>query len=466
MPKRILVADDDPSTCEFFVELLGDVGCAIETRQDPRAAIDLASRERFDVVVSDINFEDSLSGIDVLKEVKKAHPDTEVLLISAFGTLDTAIEAVRLGAFDYVSKPFDVEGVRQTVRRALSARSASPSVDGEKPLPRREAEQALIGASAKMLAVYKSIALVAASKTTVLIQGESGTGKELVARAIHGKGPRAKAPFLAVNCGALTETLLESELFGYVRGAFTGATGDKEGLLEAARGGTLFLDEIGETSPALQVKLLRVLQQEEYTPVGGTRNVATDVRVIAASNQNLEALVEEGRFRKDLYYRLNVVTIVVPPLRDRREDIPKLIAHFVRRMRADGVSAPRLAARTLDRLIAYDWPGNVRELENTIERLALFSRGRTIEVEDLPEKFREAKPRVEETLFEGLPSLDEIERRYLVHVLSRVEGNRTRAAEILGVDRRTLYRMLERHGMGERQAEAGSEPNSREGIPE
>jgi transcriptional regulator with PAS, ATPase and Fis domain len=300
-----------------------------------------------------------------------------------------------------------------------------------------------------MLSVYKAIALVAESKTTVLIQGESGTGKELVARAIHAKGPRARAPFVAVNCGALTETLLESELFGYVRGAFTGATADKEGLLHAAQGGTLFLDEIPSTSPALQVKLLRVLQQEEYTPVGGTKSLTTDVRVIAASNQNLESLVAEGRFRKDLYYRLNVVTIVVPPLRERPEDIPKLIAHFVRRMRADGVAAPRLSARALDRLIAYSWPGNVRELENTIERLALFSRGRTIAEEDLPEKFRETKPRGEDSLFEGLPSLEEIERRYLLHVLSRVGGNRTRAAEILGIDRRTLYRMLERHGVGD-----------------
>jgi DNA-binding NtrC family response regulator len=301
-----------------------------------------------------------------------------------------------------------------------------------------------------MLSVYKSIALVAESKTTVLIQGESGTGKELVARAIHAKGPRAAAPFLAVNCGALTETLLESELFGYVKGAFTGAIGDKEGLFHAAGGGTLFLDEISETSPALQVKLLRVLQHEECTPVGGTKSLATDVRVIVASNQNLETLVSEGRFRKDLYYRLNVVTIVVPPLRDRREDVPKLIAHFVRRMRADGVASPRLSARALDRLIAYSWPGNVRELENTIERLALFSRGRMVEAEDLPEKFLEPKPRAEQSLFEGLPKLDEIERRYLVHVLGRVEGNRTRAAEILGIDRRTLYRMLERHGLENR----------------
>jgi DNA-binding NtrC family response regulator len=456
MTRRILVVDDDPSTCEFLLELLEDVG-QIESRQDPSEAIGFATRERFDVVVSDINFEASLSGIDVLKAVKQAHPDTEVVLVSAFGSLDAAIEAVRLGAYDFVSKPFDVEGVKETIRRALAARAAGASAENDKSPPRREPSDLLVGTSAKMLSVYKSIALVAESRTTVLILGESGTGKELVARAIHSRGPRAKGPFLAVNCGALTETLLESELFGYVKGAFTGALSDKEGILRAASGGTLFLDEIGETSPSLQVKLLRVLQQEEYTPVGGVKALSTDVRVIAASNQNLDALVQEGRFRNDLYYRLNVVTIVVPPLRERPDDIPKLIAYFVRRMRADGVPAPRISGKALDRLVSYPWPGNVRELENTIERLALFSRGRTIEAEDLPEKFLERRSSmapIEASLYEGLPRLDEIERRYLIHVLSHVGGNRKRAAEIMGIDRRTLYRMLERYGIGEAEADS------------
>jgi two-component system, NtrC family, response regulator AtoC len=450
MTKRILVADDDPSTCEFFRELLADVASDIDTRQDPAAAIELATRERFDVVVSDINFEKPLTGLDVLKAVKKAHPDTEVVLISAFGNLDTAIEAVRLGAYDFVSKPFDVEAVRQTIARAFLARAPAPLTEGWEAQPALEPEELLIGTSAKMLSVYKSIALVAESKTTVLIQGESGTGKELVARAIHAKGPRCRGPFLAVNCGALTETLLESELFGYVKGAFTGANSDKTGLFGAASGGTLFLDEISETSPALQVKLLRVLQQEEYTPVGGTRGLRSDVRVIAASNENLETLAEEQRFRKDLFYRLNVVTIVVPPLRERPEDVPKLIAHFVRRMgeEGEGITAPRFSSRALDRLVSYPWPGNVRELENVIERLALFSRGRRIEVEDLPEKFRARRAPLEATLFEGLPSLEEIEKRYLLHVLSQVGGNRKRAAEVMGIDRRTLYRMMDRFGMG------------------
>jgi two-component system, NtrC family, response regulator AtoC len=452
MSKRILVADDDPSTCEFFQELFADVAAEIETRQDPAAAIELATVERFDVVVSDINFEKALTGIDVLKAVKRAHPDTEVVLVSAFGNLDTAIEAVRLGAYDFVSKPFDVEAVRQTIRRALLSRAPETEPPAEGPrgsLSTVEPEDLLIGTSAKMLSVYKGIALVAESKTTVLVQGESGTGKELVAHAIHAKGPRCHAPFLAVNCGALTETLLESELFGYVKGAFTGANADKEGLFGAAEGGTLFLDEISETSPALQVKLLRVLQEEEYTPVGGTRTLRSDVRVIAASNDNLETLVQEQRFRKDLFYRLNVVTIVVPPLRERPEDIPKLIAHFVRKMgsEGEGITAPRFSARALERLVSYPWPGNVRELENVIERLALFSRGRPIEAEDLPEKFRERKAPMDESLFEGLPTLEEIEKRYLAHVLNHVGGNRKRAAEIMGIDRRTLYRMLDRFGM-------------------
>jgi two-component system, NtrC family, response regulator AtoC len=462
--KRVLVADDDPSTCEFFQELLADVASPIETTQDPAAAIELAIRNRFDVVVSDINFEKTLTGLDVLKAVKKAHPDTEVVLISAFGNLDTAIEAVRLGAFDFVSKPFDVEAVRQTISRALLSRvpEPPPGKPAESPAP-IEPEDLLIGTSAKMLSVYKSIALVAESKTTVLIQGESGTGKELVAHAIHAKGPRCHGLFLAVNCGALTETLLESELFGYVKGAFTGANADKTGLFGAATGGTLFLDEIGETSPALQVKLLRVLQQEEYTPVGGTKGLKSDVRVIAASNENLETLANEQRFRKDLFYRLNVVTIVVPPLRERPEDIPKLIAHFVRRLgvEGEGIAPPRFSSRALDRLISYPWPGNVRELENVIERLALFSRGRRIEVEDLPEKFRERIAPLEPSLFEGLPTLDEIEKRYLVHVLGQVGGNRKRAAEVMGIDRRTLYRMLDRFGL----AEASEPPPSGDPAP-
>ena len=439
---RLLVADDDPMTCDFFKEILRDVPVDVSTCLDPRKAITLATEGWFDIVISDINFEQTTTGIDILKAIKAERPETRVILVSGFGSLDTAIAAVREGAFDYVSKPFNVDEVKTTVRRALEKRKVGQAVDGQNDDV--EGEPILIGSSAKMLAVYKNIAYVADSRTTILIQGESGTGKELVARAIHAKGPRGARPFIGVNCGALTETLLESELFGHVKGSFTGAVTDKHGLFHAAQGGTLFLDEISETSPALQVKLLRVLQQDEYTPVGSTKVLKTDARVITATNRDLESLVRNGGFREDLFYRLNVVTIDVPALRERREDVPKLIAYFSRRLRAKGHTPPQFSSKTLEALMRYVWPGNVRELENTIERLALFSRGRLIEAPDLPEKIRQKPAPLESHLFESLPSLEEMGRRYLYHVLKALGGNRKKAAEVLRIDRRTLYRMLDR----------------------
>jgi DNA-binding NtrC family response regulator len=429
-------------TCDFFKEILHDIPVEVSTCLEPRKAIALATEDRFDIVISDINFEQSTTGIDVLKAIKAKRPETQVILVSGFGSLDTAIAAVREGAFDYISKPFNVDEVKTTVRRALEKRKAGQAADGQNEVV--GGEPILIGSSAKMLAVYKTIAYVADSRTTILIQGESGTGKELVARAIHAKGPRGARPFIGVNCGALTETLLESELFGHVKGSFTGAVADKYGLFHAAQGGTLFLDEISETSPALQVKLLRVLQQDEYTPVGSTKVLKTDARVIAATNRDLESLVRKGDFREDLFYRLNVVTIEVPALRDRHEDVPKLIAYFSRRLRTKGHTPPQFSSKTLGALVRYTWPGNVRELENTIERLALFSRGRLIEVSDLPEKIRQKQAPLESRLFEALPSMEEMERRYLFHVLKVLGGNRKKAAEVLRIDRRTLYRMLDR----------------------
>ena len=439
---RLLVADDDPMTCDFFKEILRDVPVDVSTCLDPRKAITLATEGWFDIVISDINFEQTTTGIDILKAIKAERPETQVILVSGFGSLDTAIAAVREGAFDYVSKPFNVDEVKTTVRRALEKRKVGQAVDRQNDDV--EGEPILIGSSAKMLAVYKNIAYVADSRTTILIQGESGTGKELVARAIHAKRPRGARPFIGVNCGALTETLLESELFGHVKGSFTGAVGDRHGLFHAAQGGTLFLDEISETSPALQVKLLRVLQQDEYTPVGSTKVLKTDARVITATNRDLESLVRNGGFREDLFYRLNVVTIDVPALRERREDVPKLIAYFSRRLRAKGHTPPQFSSKTLEALMRYVWPGNVRELENTIERLALFSRGRLIEAPDLPEKIRQKQAPLESHLFESLPSLEEMDRRYLYHVLKALGGNRKKAAEVLRIDRRTLYRMLDR----------------------
>jgi DNA-binding NtrC family response regulator len=326
---------------------------------------------------------------------------------------------VRAGAFDYISKPFNIAEVRAIVARALArdVTGANAEVHAEVP------PEGIIGRTAGMLAVYKQIAYAADSVASVLIEGESGTGKELVARAIHAHGARSGRPFVAVNCGAITETLLESELFGHVRGAFTGAVADRKGVFEQAHGGTVFLDEIGDMPPAMQVKLLRVLQDGEVRPVGGTRAIHTDARVVAATNVDLDRSVAEQRFRKDLYYRLGVIVIHIPALRDRREDIPLLIEQFVRNASARTGRHVAISPEAVVALTSYRWPGNVRELENTIERLVVFSRGR-IELPDLPDTVL-AAPSFEERMFQDLPTLDELERRYLIHVLEAVGGNRT-----------------------------------------
>jgi len=298
-----------------------------------------------------------------------------------------------------------------------------------------------------MTAVYKQIAHAAAADAPVLIIGESGTGKELVARAIHQHGNRATRPFVPINCGALTETLLESELFGHIKGSFTGAISDAKGVFQTAHTGTVFLDEVGEMSPALQVKLLRVLQEGEVRPVGSSRTIKVDVRIVAATNVDVERAVAEGKFRQDLYYRLGVVVINIPPLRERREDIPLLVERFVQAASSKAGKQVELSAAALDALSAYHWPGNVRELENLIERMVVFSRSTVVDVRDLPPTVTPRAPALEKRLFDDLPTLEEIERRYLVHVLEQVAGNRTRAAEVMGIDRRTLYRMAERFGI-------------------
>jgi len=440
---RILIVDDDVETCRLIAELVTAPGRELQQCQTAARAMELAAREKFDLVISDINLNGPESGLDVLKAFKEANSGSEVVLISGFGTLETAVQAVRAGAFDYISKPFNIAEVRATVARALVRdRAVAPVTEeqggGAPP-------EGIIGRTASMLAVYKQIAYAADSIAPVLIQGESGTGKELVARAIHTHGTRSGRPFVAVNCGAITETLLESELFGHVRGAFTGAVSDRKGVFEQAHGGTVFLDEIGDMPPAMQVKLLRVLQDGEIRPVGGSRAIHTDARVVAATNVDLDRLVAEQRFRQDLYYRLSVIVIRIPALRDRREDVPLLIEQFIRNASARTGRQVSLSPEAVVALTSYRWPGNVRELENTIERLVVFSRGR-IELQDLPDTVL-AAPSFEERMFQDLPTLDELEKRYLVHVLEAVGGNRSRAAEALGIDRRTLYRMAERLGV-------------------
>ena len=444
---RILVVDDDGETCRFMRELLQEPEREIEMAEAPGEALALLEGGRFDLVLSDINLDAELSGLDLLRAFKARDPEVEVVLISAFGTLETALEAVRAGAFDYVSKPVDIGQVRDVVARALARRARAGEPRAVSFPSGRTTPDGLVGRSGGMLGVYKQIALACASDAPVLVTGETGTGKELVARAIHRHGGRAARPFVPVNCGALPEGLLESELFGHVRGAFTGAVADKRGLFEEARGGTIFLDEIGEMSPALQVRLLRAIELGEVRPVGSPRATTVDVRVIAATHRDLERAAREGTFRQDLYYRLHVFSVRVPPLRERREDVPLLAAHFLAGFASRGRGAASLTPAAVAALAAHDWPGNVRELENSLERLAVEARGGTIDVADLPPAFRERKPSLEEPLFAGLPSLEELEKRYLRHVLSAVKGNRSRAAEALGIDRRTLYRMAERFGI-------------------
>jgi len=439
---RILIVDDDGETCRFMAELLEQPDREIRTTQRAEEAVRLA-REPFDLLISDINLDAPQNGMDVLRAFKSGNPSGHVVLISGFGTLQTAIEAVRAGAYDYISKPFNITEVKATVERAL----AEPAAPVATERPHLDiAPPGLIGRTAGMMAVYKQIAHAANATAPVLIVGESGTGKELVARAIHANGRRASRPFVPINCGALTESVLESELFGHTRGAFTGAITDTKGIFEQANGGTVFLDEISETSAALQVKLLRVLQEGEVRPVGASRIVKVDVRVVAATNVDLEREVSQQRFRQDVFYRLSVIVIHMPALRERRDDIPLLIETFLQNACSRAGRRVTLTAAAIAALATYRWPGNVRELENTIERLVVFSRGATIDVADLP--FRAASgPDLHERLFVDLPSLDEIERRYLMHVIEQVGGNRTRAAEVLGIDRRTLYRMAERFGI-------------------
>jgi DNA-binding NtrC family response regulator len=440
---RILLVDDDAETCRFLEELLEAPNRQFVSVQDPDTALTKIRYDSFDLLISDINLNAGHSGIDLLRSFR-SEQSGPVVLISGFGTLETAIEAVRAGAFDYISKPFNLADIKRIIDRALEqgARRGEPPAEMPASPP-----GSLIGRTAPMLEVYKLIARAADSSAPVLIVGESGVGKELVARAIHGYGERAREPFVGLNCGAIADTLLESELFGHQRGSFTGAVADHKGVFEQAGGGTVLLDEIGDTTAALQIRLLRVLEEGEVRPVGGNRSLHVSARVIAATNMPLEQAVADGRFRQDLYYRLSVIVIRVPPLRERRADIPLLIGSFLDDACKRAGQKKVLSTEALDALMRHAWPGNVRELSNTIERLVVSSRGSLIEASDLHDPVPPVRPSHQEQPFSDLPTLDDLERRYILHVLEAANGNRTRAAEILGVDRRTLYRMAERFGI-------------------
>jgi len=449
-PATVLIADDDPIALELLGEVLTSEGHRVRAAAGGEECLRLAAAEPVDLAIVDLRMPD-VDGVQVLRRLASIQPGVPVLILTAFATIDTAIEAIREGAYDYLSKPFRMEEVKLVVRRTLEARRlARENAHFRREVQHRYGVQNLVGQSPPMVEVYKLVARVASLDTTVLIQGETGTGKELVARAIHYASPRAGGPFVVVDCTALPEALFESELFGHERGAFTGALSSRRGLLETAAGGTCFLDEIGELSMALQAKLLRALQEQAIRHVGGNDWIPVSVRIIAATNGDLQKRVEEGTYREDLYYRLNVVTIGLPPLRERLEDVPLLAQHLLDRYaRASGKGITGFAREALARMSAYHWPGNVRELENAIERAVALSSSELIMPEDLP-----AHPPQEVNAAPVVPgsrmSLDAMKQWYVSKVLEEVGGNKMRAAEVLGIDRGTLYRILKRQaGDGE-----------------
>ena len=453
MPRKtshILVVDDDPVTCELLCEVFSHEGFEATFKHSGEDALTQLATAQADLLLSDIRMKTRLDGLSLLELVRSGYPDIPVVLMTAFGSIETAIRAMKEGAFDYISKPFNIDELVAIVRRALNNKNSQQAAA---ILEDEGRTNGLVGRTPMMLEVYKMIARVSDSSASILVTGESGTGKELVARAIHTHSPRTNAPFVAINCGALTETLLESELFGHVKGSFTGATGNKRGIFEQAGEGTVFLDEVSETSPSLQVKLLRVLQEREVVPVGGSEVIKVRARVIAASNGDLEKLSAGGAFRRDLLYRLNVIQLHLPPLRERRDDIPLLVAHFLLKHSVSSQAPVIIDEEALQALSAYSWPGNVRELENVLERAITLSQNGRISTNEIPARIRiehsdHSLPPLSQDdladLFFELPSLDELERRYILHVLDATGGNRKRSAEILGINRKTLYRMAAR----------------------
>ncbi len=453
---QILVVDDELSMREYLEVLLSRGGYQVVTAPDVATAVDTILKNNLDVVISDIKLGQE-SGLAVLRAARASATPPEVILITAYGTPATAVEAMREGAYDYICKPFDNEELMLLVQKALEKRELLRE-NRELRASGAPGTQILVGKSPAMQQVWALINKVASSRSTVLITGESGTGKELVARAIHWKSSRSGQPFLPVNCAALAEGVLESELFGHVKGAFTGATADRAGILVSAGGGSVFLDEIGEISPAMQVKLLRVLQERRVKPVGSSEEIPFEARVLAATNRNLEAEVKSGRFREDLYYRLNVIAIELPPLRKRREDIGMLANFFLDRMKETlGRPELNLSPTTLELLEAYSFPGNVRQLENIIERAATLVEGSLLVPAALPPSLRgesePIRPNGAVVLAPGFSLdryLDETERHYLLAALEHADGNKTKAAEILNLSFRSFRYRLAKHGLADK----------------
>ncbi len=448
-PARILIVDDDRDTLELLRELMAKEGHQVRAVSSADAALESMSQEEPSLVISDIQMP-GMDGLALLAETRRRHPEALVILLTAYGSLATAVEGIKAGAFDYLSKPFLLEEIRLLVRRALEHRrvlNENKALREQLQLRQPAQLDLILGKSAAMVGVYKLIARVAETDATVLILGESGTGKELVARAIHAHSPRRGKPFVAVDCGTLAESLLETELFGHERGAFTGAVGLRKGLLEQAHQGTCFLDEIADISPALQSKLLRVLQEREIRRVGGSASIEVDVRILAATNKDLQQLVEQDKFREDLFYRLNVVTITLPPLRDRPEDIPVLAQHFLQRYGDTGTKRVlSIAPEALTLMSRYAWPGNVRELEHTIRRAIVLAPHSMILPEDLPTTIQHSSAASSESTGSAQPTLEQLEREHILRVLDASKGDQDAAARALGIHRKTLLRKLRQYG--------------------
>ncbi|MBK8998938.1 MAG: sigma-54-dependent Fis family transcriptional regulator [Myxococcales bacterium] len=451
---RVLVADDKDTILGLFGRILSD-RFEVVTATDGQRALALALNDEFDVVVSDIRMPGA-DGFTVLRELKRAKPEVEIVLMTAFGSVEKAVEAMKEGAYDYLAKPFDPDEALLTIERAVERkRLREQARDLSAALGNIAHFDRLVGKSAAMQQLFELLERAAGSDATVLITGESGTGKELAARAVHAKSARKSGRFVAVNCGAIPETLIEAELFGHVKGAFTGAVGDRRGLFEEAHGGTLLLDEVGDLPLSMQVKLTRVLQEHSVRRVGESQERRVDVRVVAATNADLKAAVGAGRFREDLFYRLNVFPVRLPPLRERREDIPVLAAHFVDRHRGRyGGGVDGFAPEALSALVRHDWPGNVRELENAIERALAVIDGPRIPLEALPEEIAaQGRPRLAGDLgrltYREVVDIarDRVSREYLVALMREFEGSVTHAAERAGMERETLHRLLKRYGL-------------------
>jgi len=451
MTGRVLVVDDDTAMCDMLSLGLGKRGIAVTTRTDATSAFELLDHDDFDVVVTDVNMR-GLNGIELCERVVANRPDVAVVVITAFGSMDTAIAAIRAGAYDFITKPVELDTLRIAIDRAVRHRALTDEVRRlRRAVTDARGFDEMLGASPAMTAVRDLIARIAEVDASTLITGESGTGKELVARAIHKRSRRADGPFVAINCAAMPEHLLESELFGHTKGAFTDARTARTGLFVQASGGTLFLDEVGELPSALQPKLLRALQERKVRPVGADHEVGFDARIISATNADLEAAIEDRKFRDDLYYRLDVVHVHLPPLRARGGDVLQLAQHFVAKVAAQyGKHVTGISPGAAEKLVEYTWPGNVRELANSVERAVALTRFDAITVEDLPEKIRAYKPHhvvvVADSADELVP-LAEVERRYILRVLEAHGGSRTLAAQTLGLDRKTLYRRLKSYGM-------------------